>query len=38
MEARGQTQAGELGHLEFLQLLCEDRITRRRDEKGVASM
>jgi len=25
----GQAQAGELGHLEFLQVLCEDEIARR---------
>lgn len=25
----GQAQAGELGHLEFLQRLCEDEIARR---------
>jgi DNA replication protein DnaC len=25
----GQAQGGELGHLEFLQVLCEDEITRR---------
>ncbi|MEH1130843.1 ATP-binding protein, partial [Micromonospora sp. CPCC 206061] len=24
-----QAQAGELGHLEFLQVLCHDEITRR---------
>ncbi len=30
LEARlGQARAGELGHLEFLQVLCEDEITRR---------
>ena len=30
LEARlGQAQAGELGHLEFLQVLCEDEIARR---------
>lgn len=30
LEARlGQAQAGELGHLEFLQVLCQDEITRR---------
>jgi DNA replication protein DnaC len=30
LEARlGQAQAGELGHLEFLQVLCEDEVTRR---------
>jgi DNA replication protein DnaC len=30
LDARlGQAQAGELGHLEFLQTLCEDEITRR---------
>ena len=25
----GQARAGELGHLEFLQVLCEDEISRR---------
>jgi DNA replication protein DnaC len=25
----GQAQAGELGHLEFLEVLCEDEIARR---------
>ncbi len=30
LEARlGQAQAGQLGHLEFLQVLCEDEIARR---------
>jgi len=30
LEARlGQAQAGELGHLEFLQVLCEDEVARR---------
>jgi DNA replication protein DnaC len=30
LEARlGQARAGELGHVEFLQVLCEDEITRR---------
>ncbi len=30
LQARlGQAQAGELGHLEFLQVLCEDEIARR---------
>ncbi|MHB8506522.1 MAG: IS21-like element helper ATPase IstB [Acidimicrobiales bacterium] len=30
LEARlGQAQAGELGHLEFLEVLCEDEIARR---------
>jgi DNA replication protein DnaC len=30
LDARlGQAQAGELGHLEFLQVLCEDEIARR---------
>lgn len=30
LEARlAQARAGELGHLEFLQILCEDEITRR---------
>jgi DNA replication protein DnaC len=30
LDARlGQARAGELGHLEFLQTLCEDEITRR---------
>ena len=30
LEARlAQATAGELGHLEFLQVLCEDEITRR---------
>lgn len=30
LEARlGQAQAGELGHIEFLQVLCEDEIARR---------
>ena len=30
LEARlAQARAGELGHLEFLQVLCEDEITRR---------
>ena len=30
LDARlGQARAGELGHLEFLQMLCEDEITRR---------
>jgi DNA replication protein DnaC len=30
LDARlGQAQGGELGHLEFLQMLCEDEITRR---------
>ena len=30
LEARlGQAQAGELGHLEFLQVLCQDEIARR---------
>ena len=30
LEARlGQTRAGQLGHLEFLQVLCEDEIARR---------
>ena len=30
LEARlAQAPAGELGHLEFLQVLCEDEITRR---------
>jgi DNA replication protein DnaC len=30
LDARlAQTRAGELGHLEFLQVLCEDEITRR---------
>jgi DNA replication protein DnaC len=30
LEARlGQARAGELGHLEFLQVLCEDEINRR---------
>jgi DNA replication protein DnaC len=30
LEARlGQARAGELGHLEFLQVLCEDEIARR---------
>ena len=30
LEARlGQAHAGELGHLEFLQVLCQDEITRR---------
>jgi DNA replication protein DnaC len=30
LDARlGQTRAGELGHLEFLQVLCEDEIARR---------
>lgn len=30
LEARlGQAQAGELGHVEFLQVLCEDEIARR---------
>jgi len=30
LEARlDQARAGELGHLEFLQVLCEDELTRR---------
>ncbi|MGH2687899.1 MAG: ATP-binding protein, partial [Actinomycetota bacterium] len=30
LEARlGQARAGQLGHLEFLQVLCEDEIARR---------
>jgi DNA replication protein DnaC len=30
LEARvGQAQAGELGHIEFLQVLCEDEVARR---------
>ncbi len=30
LEARlAQARAGELGHLEFLQVLCEDEINRR---------
>jgi DNA replication protein DnaC len=30
LDARlGQAQAGELGHLEFLQVLCEDEVARR---------
>ncbi len=30
LDARlAQTHAGELGHLEFLQVLCEDEIARR---------
>ena len=30
LDARlGQARAGELGHLEFLQVLCEDEINRR---------
>jgi DNA replication protein DnaC len=30
LEARlAQTRAGELGHLEFIQALCEDEISRR---------
>jgi len=30
LEARvAQARAGELGHLEFLQVLCEDELTRR---------
>ena len=30
LEARlAQTRAGQLGHLEFLQALCEDEISRR---------
>ena len=30
IEARlAQARAGELGHIEFLQVLCEDEITRR---------
>ena len=30
IEARlAQARAGELGHLEFLQVMCEDEITRR---------
>ena len=30
LEARlGQAHAGELGHLEFLQVLCQDEIARR---------
>jgi DNA replication protein DnaC len=30
LDARlGQAQAGQLGHLEFLQVLCEDEIARR---------
>ena len=30
LEARlAQARAGELGHLEFLQVLCEDEIARR---------
>lgn len=30
LDARlGQAQAGELGHLEFLQVLCQDEIGRR---------
>nr|EMP10315.1 hypothetical protein ISGA_2945 [Gordonia sp. NB41Y] len=31
LDARpAQTRDGELGHLEFLQVLCEDEISRRR--------
>lgn len=30
LEARlAQARAGQLGHLEFLQVLCEDELTRR---------
>ncbi len=36
IEARlAQAQAGELGHVEFLQVLCEDELSRR-ESAGVA--
>jgi hypothetical protein len=38
VEARlAQAHAGELGHLEFLQVLCHDEITRRRRRQRTVS-